>query len=434
METVRYNDDLFREIIFLQNGTGEGKNTWGWLNETVFNREIVDNNSPDGKGIKATIIDPTPKSTVQDITFGVNTEGVEQIHNAQGFSFHITVPDLGKASNKMGFGARVSGTSNYLKVDTIAISDDGETILKNVTAFNNFSGTVYCVIKHPVSVSMSYGSKDIEWKKFIKQNNLTSFGFYYTCSKKDAMVPADIDYWFELDEISLIYDTEKLFKDINLDGLLATYDAGTYENTNMMVSNDGSGNAKNAGLAGFTESLVIEKSNYSFDERSLKLTMPKGESFINFMSTNAEEELVIGDGTTFWVEMPKGAGNTELGLQIYDTSSVATELFEYADRFYYLIDKDGVVSKREGALVIPDGFRGWVVVPKENMFIVEKDGFVIANAELDYNQVLDVKVTFCNKSGELTGKTVYIDDISFYSSFADLVRSRALKWEGQVFE
>jgi hypothetical protein len=248
------------------------------------------------------------------------------------------------------------------------------------------------------------------------------------------MVPADIDYWFELDEISLIYDTDKLFKDINLDGLLATYDAGTYENTNMMVSNDGSGNAKNAGLAGFTEGLVIEKSNHSFDERSLKLKMPKGESFINYMSTNAEEELVIGDGTTFWVEMPKGAGDTELGLQIYDTSSVATELFEYADRFYYLIDKDGVVSKREGALVIPDGFRGWVVVPKNNMFLIEKDGFSIDNAALDFNQASNVVVTFKNKKNELEGKTVHIDDISFYAYFDKLVQSRAVKWEGQVFE
>lgn len=421
-------------VVVLNNGTGEGKNTWGWLSDAVFNKEIVDNNSPDGKGIKATIIDPTQKSTVQETSFALDTEGVEQIHNAQGFSFHITVPDLGKASNKMGFGPRVSGASNYLKVDTIAISDDGETVLKNVTSFNNFSGTVYCVIKHPVSVSMSYGSKDIEWKKFIKNNGLTNFGFYYTCSKKDATVAEDIDYWFEIDEISLIYDTDRLFKEINLDGLLATYDAGTFENTNMMVTNDGSGNAKNAGLAGFTEGLVIEKSNYSFDERSLKLTMPKGESFINFMSTSQEEELVIADGTAFWVEMPKGAGDTELGLQIYDTSSNGRELYEYADRWYYLIDKAGTISKREGAMIIPDGFRGWIVVPKNNMFVMEDEGFSIDNASLDYNQASNVVVTFKNKKNELAGKTVHIDDICFYSYFDKLVQSRAIKWEGQVFE
>ena len=132
--------------------------------------------------------------------------------------------------------------------------------------------------------------------------------------------------------------------------------------------------------------------------------------------------------------MPKGASDTTLNLALTNNSTDGIEYWEYGDKWYYLIDKYGVISKKTGELVVPDGFRGWVVVPKENMFIVEKDGFVIANAELDYNQVLDVKVTFCNKSGELTGKTVYIDDISFYSSFADLVRSRALKWEGQVFE
>ena len=68
------------------------------------------------------------------------------------------------------------------------------------------------------------------------------------------------------------------------------------------------------------------------------------------------------------------------------------------------------------------------------MFVVEKDSYMITNAELDYNQVSDILVTFCNKNSELTGKTVYIDDISFYTSFSELVKSRALKWEGQVFE
>ncbi len=421
-------------VVMLNNGTGEGNNTWSYLYDQVFNAEIVDNNSPDGKGIKATIIDPTQKSTVQEIGFKLETEGVEQIHNAQGFSFHITVSDLGKASNKMGFGPRVSGNSNYLNVNTYAISDDGETVLKNVTSFNDFSGTVYCVIQHPASVSMSYGSKDIEWKKFIKNNGLTNFGFYYTCSKKDETTDPDAEYWFEMDDISLIYDTEQLFKDINLDGLLATYDAGTFENTNMIVTNDGSGNAKNVGLAGFTEGLVIEKTNHSFDERNLKLTMPKGESFINFMSTSEEEELVIADGTAFWVEMPKGAGDTELGLQIYDTSSAARELFEYSDRWYYLIDKQGTISKREGAMIIPDGFRGWVVVPKANMFLMEEEGFSIDNASLDFNQASNVIVTFRNKKNELAGKTVHIDDISFYAYFDKLVQSRAVKWEGQVFE
>ncbi len=419
-------------VVVLNNGTGEGKNTWSWLSDAVFDREIVDNNSPDGKGIRATLKDPSAKSTVQEINFSVDTEGVEQIHNAQGFTFHISVPDLGNAALKMGFGTRVSGASNYLKVDTYAISDDGETVLKNVTNFNNFSGTVYCVIQQPVSVQMKYGAVDMEWYKFIKENSLTSFGFYYTCSKR-ATGLEDFDYYFEFDELSLVYDTEKLFKDINLDGLLATYDAGTFENTNMIVTNDGSGNAKNVGLAGFSEGLVIEKTNYSFDERSLKLTMPKGESFINFMSTSEQEELIIGDGAAFWVEMPKGAGDTALTVAMHDIGSVM-ELFEYADRWYYLIDKDGVISKREGELIVPDGFRGWIVIPKVAFFLMEKEGFSIDNAALDFNQVQNVIVTFKNKNGELTGKTVHLDDISFYTDFTALVQSRALKWQGQVFE
>lgn len=421
-------------VVVINNGTGEGNNTWSWLSDAVFEREIVDNNSPDGKGIRATLIDPTQKSTVQEINFKVDTEGVEQIHNAQGFTFHLTVPDLGQDALKMGFGPRVSGAANYLKVDTYAISDDGETILKNVTTFNDFSGIVYCVIQEPVAVSMKYGSVDMEWYKFIKENSLTSFGFYYTCSKKAEGIDPALEYYFEFDELSLVYDTEQLFKDINLDGLLATYDAGTFENTNMIVTNDGSGNAKNVGLAGFTEGLVIEKTNYSLDERSLKLTMPKGESFINFMSTSTEEELIIGDGVAFWVEMPKGAGDTTLDLALHDNNAGVMELYDYADRWYYLIDKDGVIAKREGALVVPDGFRGWIVVPKVALFLTLADNFTIDNAELDFNQVSNVIVTFCNKNSELTGKTVHIDDISFYTDFTALVQSRAIKWEGQVFE
>ena len=35
---------------------------------------------------------------------------------------------------------------------------------------------------------------------------------------------------------------------------------------------------------------------------------------------------------------------------------------------------------------------------------------------------------------ELSNKTVYIDDISFYTDLSKLVKSRAKKWKGQVFE
>ena len=419
-------------VVVVNNGTGKGNNTWSWLSGTYFEKSIVDNDSPDGKGMAIKTL--SNKRIVQEITFKVDTEGVEQIHNISGYSFHVDVPDLGNDSYKMYFGLRASGNSNYVKAEIIAISDDGETVLraKNGINISNFKGTVYCVLNAGNTVSMKYGSVDTTWYKFIKANNLTQFGFYYT--RNEIPDTEKYDHTFVIDEFSLIYDTDKLFEEIGLDGLLATYDAGTFENTNMIVTNDGSGNAKNAGLSGFSEKLIIEKSDHSFDERSLKLTMPEGESYIDFTSSSKAEELVIGAGTAFWVEMPKGVGDTTLDLALTDNSTDGIEYWEYGDKWYYLIDKYGVISKKTGELVIPDGFRGWVVVPKENMFIVEKDGFVIANAELDYNQVLDVKVTFCNKSGELTGKTVYIDDISFYSSFADLVRSRALKWEGQVFE
>lgn len=423
-------------VVVINNGTGEGKNTWSWVSDAIFTKEIVDREaSPDGKAMKVTITEPSKdKSVVQEVTFKVDTTNAKQIHDAQGFAFHLTVPDLGKASLKMGFGLRVTSSSNYLNADIYAISDDGETVLKNPRNFNDFSGTVYCVIQEPVGVSMKYGAVDMEWSKFIKQNSLTMFGFYYTCPKVPEEFKETPNWYFELDDISLVYDTDKLFKDINLDGLLATYDAGTFENTNMIVTNDGSGNAKNVGLYGFSDNLVIEKTNYSFDERSLKLTMPEGESFINFMGTSEHEELVIGDGVAFWVEMPEGEGSTVFDVALYDNAGGQIELYDYADRWYYLIDKYGVISKHEGELAIPAGFRGWIVIPKVAFFLTEEDGYTIVNAELNFEQVSNIITTFRNKNGELTGKTVHIDDISFYTDFTKLVQSRAIKWEGQVLE
>lgn len=419
-------------VVVVNNGTGEGGNTWSWLSDAYFEKSIVDNDSPDGKGIAIKTI--SNKRIVQEITFKVDTEGVEQIHNAKGYCFHVDVPNLGNDGYKMYFGLRASGNSNYVKAKVYAISDDGETVLKadDGINLNGFKGTVYCVFKEPNAVAMKYGAVNKTWHRFIKENSLTGFGFYYT--RNEIPDTSEYQHTFVIDEFSLIYDTDKLFEDIGLDGLLATYDAGTFENTNMIVTNDCSGNQKNAGLSDYTESLVIEKTDYSVDERSLKLTLPEGESFIQFVSTSEDEELIIGDGTVFWVEMPKGAGQTEIGLELIDSSTDGNEIYEYGNKWYYLIDKDGVITKKTDNLILPDGFRGWVVVPKENMFIVEKEGFTIVNAELDYNQISDVKVIFRNKQGELTGKSVHIDDISFYTTFRTLVQSRALKWEGQVFE
>lgn len=419
-------------VVVVNDGTGEGNNIWGWLSDEVFEKSIVDNDSPDGKGMALKTL--TNKRIVQELHFKVDTEGVEQIHNITGYSFHVDVPDLGDDSYKMYFGLRASGNSNYVKAKIYAISDDGETVLKAENGINlsEFKGTVYCVLTEPNAVSMKYGAVDKTWYKFIKENSLTQFGFYFT--RNEIPETSEYQHTFVIDDFSLIYNTEKLFEDIGLDGLLATYDAGTFENTNMIVTNDCSGEKKNAGLSDFSENLVIEKTDYSLDERSLKLTIPEGESFIQFVATSKVEELVIGDGTVFWVEMPKGAGQTEIGLELIDASTDGTELYEYGNKWFYLIDKNGVIYKKTGNLILPDGFRGWIVVPKENMFIAERDGYSIANAELDYNQVSDVKVIFRNKQGELTGKAVHIDDISFYTSFSDLVVSRALKWEGQVFE
>ena len=333
MSTFEYTIELPYDgpnVVVVNNGTGEGNNTWSWLGTDFFEKAIVDNDSPDGKGIGITTI--TNKRIVQEITFKVDTEGVEQIHNAQGYSFHVDIPDLGNDAYKMYFGLRASGNSNYVKAKVYAISDDGEKVLKfnDGVTLSNFKGTIYCVFTEPNAVAMKYGSVNKTWYKFIKENSLTAFGFYYT--RNEIPDTSEYRHTFVLDDFSLIYNTDKLFEDIGLEGLLATYDAGTFENTNMIVTNDCSGNQKNAGLSDFSENLVVEKSDYSFDERSLKLTMPEGESFIKFTATSVQEELIIGDGTAFWVEMPAGAGATTLNLSLIDNSTDGTELYEYGNK------------------------------------------------------------------------------------------------------
>ena len=68
------------------------------------------------------------------------------------------------------------------------------------------------------------------------------------------------------------------------------------------------------------------------------------------------------------------------------------------------------------------------------MYISDEVGYSIVNAELNYNNITDIEIKFCNKANELAGKMVYIDDISVYTNFVKLVRSRAQRWQGQIFE
>ncbi len=424
-------------VKLINNGTGEGRNTVGSRSSAYFDTTkpfYAKNDSADGMGMPLTT--NVSKKVVTNVNFFADLTGVQQPHNAEGYSFHVDVPYLGKDTYNWGFAIRVNGEANSVWADFYAVSDDGKTIKQasgNSIKFNKaFSGTVYVQLYKQNAVKARWGAEVTTWFKYIKKYGLDNIGFYFT---RDAIADGEpYVHTFEVDDFALIYDMEKCFEDIGLEGLLATYDAGTFENTNMIVTNDGSGNKKRSGLVDFSDGLVIEKSDYSFDERCLKLTMPGGESFINFAATSTEHNLLIGAGSTFWVEMPKGVGDTTLNYQLFDNNSGNVELWEYAKKWYYLVDKYGVVTKKTGELTIPDGFRGWVVLPKDCMHILEEEGYSIVNAELDYNQLSEIKVTFKNAKSELTGKTVYIDDISVYTSFSDLIKSRGLKWEGQVFE
>lgn len=428
--------------IIVNNGSGVGDNVFGTTTSinSLLDRGYVANDSPDGYGLELKF-----KSTSGvNHPFGVIAKGseVDQIHNMTGYSFHVDIPaTTTKANIRIGFAPRATGNNTaYLTGKMYAVSDDGKTVIQGQTHMyftTGFKGTVY--MEFPMdepAVLENTGRIPYSWKEYMRDYGLSELGFYFVRDACEAFPELAVQS-VVFDEFTLYYDISKKFQEIGLDGMLTSYDDSTFENSRLIVTNDGSGFKKNSGIVDFSSAVTkIEASDRSFDEKCIKVTAGEGENFINFYSTSVDPELVICDGTAFWVELPKGSGETVLGFDLIENDTVGggLEWFTFNKNNYYLIDKLGVISKKSGDITLPDGFRGWVVIPKNVMNIVQKEGYVIVNADPNFEKMAQINITFKNTNGELTGKELYIDDISYYTNFADLAIAKAIKWDAPLFE
>ncbi len=409
--------------IVVNDGSGEGKMTFGWHNTDTWEKSISENDSSNGKGLTLTTTDIA--RIVQEINFTVDTTGVEQVHNFEAISYHIDVPTLSKPSDSIGLAPRVSGTANYLNGIAYTISDSGEVkkYTNSGVGLNGFKGTVLVIFPKTNSVGVSYGSTQMSWFDFIKSRGLTSIGFYFTKNAMEGEFTTTITW----DDFTIHYDVDKYLEEIGLEDLLANYGAGTFENANMLVSNDCSGKKINSGITAISDNLILEPSDYSPDERCFKLTFGEGDANLVLPDYCEDEMAIIGDGVTFWVEMPKGSGDVPINITVKDTGTTGDEVYTYSgEKWYYRIDKDGVIEKVSGKVTATDGFRGWFILPNDNFLYMDKQS-VFTDGVINYEAISNIDITFENKGG-LTGKSAYFDDMSYYTDFAAVVRSRALRW------
>ena len=319
------------------------------------------------------------------------------------------------------------GDGNSARGQFYIISNNGQvkTSKDSVKLSGGFEGTLLFFFDEDESMGVNYSSYVLDWPSYVRDIGITNFTFFITNFREDME-------YLMLDELTAYYDVEQTMTDFDIEGLLADYGIATYENANMMVSNDCSGIKKNGGLVGFTDSLKIDASTVSKDDRNIAVTFGKGESFIEFSNCCKDENQVIADGLAFWVQLPSDVQNTDVNIQLNENYE---EIFGYSESTYhYQIDVDGVFTRVEGKISIPSGFRGWIVIPKLNMLCDAEASPTLVNAMIDFDKVVSSKLIFANNENVLDSKTVYIDDICWYSDFAKLVQSRAFRWAGQVFE
>lgn len=409
----------------LNDGSGVEKNTVTYT-EKNFDYSVVDDATDDGHAFKLTLKEGSiPKETSINTAFrfALNPDEVVSPMQIKAFSIRLEIPASERGSTNFFF--RHAGDGNSFRGKIFAIGDDGtvKQFDKNYAVLNGFKGTVLILID---KVGVNYSSYELSMEDYVKNFDFANKNFtFYLQKYRD-----DCEYII-LDNLTAYYDANKALEAFNIDGLLADYSINTYENANMMVSNDCSGSKVNAGLLGFSDTLTIEKSTVSNDDRNIAATFGKGEGFVEFLNTCKDENAVIANGIVFWVELPKGSGNTAVNLKVNENHQ---ELFSYSSNYHhYQIDVDGVITRVDGDLVLPDGFRGWVVIPKNSTLCLEESPEFV-NGRIDFGAVTSTTLEFKNENDALNGKTVYIDDISWYTDFTKLVQSRAYQWAGQVFE
>ena len=408
--------------VMVNDCSGEGDNVTSWVSKTYFKSENVDDVSPYGTAYKFSRAETNTKNFSSGISFKINPD-LEKVSQIKAFSVYVKIPAASKGTT---INLRPSGEGNGVRGTVYAIGNDGTVkVSKNSATVKDFEGVLLFVIGKEIGAGVNYSSYELSWPDFVKEIGFKSMSVY--CQNVREEMSEII-----IDDITAYYDAEETLKQFDIEGLLADYGISTYENINMMVSNDCSGAKINGGLTAFSDTLTIEKSTISKDNRNIAVKFGNGEAFIEFPNNCKSENAVIGDGAAYWVQLPKGSGKTKMSFAINEADK---EQFVYSEKqHHYLIDVDGVISKHEGVIELPDGFRGWIVIPKASMICDVEKSTEITDAKINYESVSTTTLTFLNKDNKLNGKTVYVDDISWYTDFTMLVKSRAYRWEGQVFE
>ena len=415
--------------IIINNGDGEGKNTVGWSNGK-FTHSYVDDISPDGKAIKVEFNVPD-NQYVDYYLIRTETAGVEQLHNIEALSLWVKVPKLPDGKKiTIALSANDAGNRILGKIYAYNMKDNTVKISNDYVTLDDFEGVIICVIDGDKDLSLSYGKETTDWYSYFKKNDLTSIWFYNSKAKNEGS--DKVEYY--IDSMQIHYDVDALFEKYDIAGLLTKYDVCSAENTNMTVVNDCSGVKVNGGLSEISDNLLLEFSDYSPDDRCFKVNFTKGDSTIGLPNFSTDENNLISDGITFWVDAKDAKNDIELIFKINEIAGDGKEeLFEYSQtRWYYLIDKDGNISKVFGKLILPDNFRGWVVFPKESL-LYTGDEVNFVNGEVDCDKVGTFTITFKNDNDKLNGKSIYFDDIGFYLDFPTFVRSHARAWKSQIF-
>ena len=404
--------------VIINDGSGAGGNIVNWCPDTLFSYDTIDDVSPDGTAFK---ISPITKDSIFTIfSFKANTEGMDLLHKTQAFSFYIKVPDLGE--RKLNLYPRINMESVYYAGKVYAVSTDGQVQVFNggSISLSNFEGVVICSTNGSADIQTGYGASSQSWESYIKTSGISSLAFLISLGENKE----DIESNFIIDSFAVHYDLQAVMEKYEIDSLLAEYDVETAENANMIVTNDCNNGKVNGALTAKSENLLTEASDYSTDDRCMKLTFGEGDADLTFMSYTQSEEATIADGLTFWVEAPKGVGDIPLGIELTE----GDEKFNYSDnKFYFLADKDGYLSRVEGKLTIPNGFRGWIILPNDNIKFDEASKF--KDGAVNYAALSGIKLYFQNNNNALKEKVMYLDDISFYVNFERLALSRAIAWK-----
>lgn len=356
----------------------------------------------------------------------LDSTGYNQFHNVQAISYRVQVSGLASgAVIKNGISLQREGCG--IDATTYVISDDGKVRKNAEDSLENGSYTVIILIDDSTTVS-GWAVNTQTFRNFVKNNDVNSIGFYIAPQEypKGYRNPVII-----FDDFTAHFDSKALFERLDIDGLLKDYDSGTNENSSMLVCNDGSGAKINGGLTEFSEGLGLATSDRSKDERCLAVTMNGKNSYISFANFCTDIDAILCDGAAFWVEIPKGTGSVTLDFKLSDTEDGDTEYFRYADtKWHYQIDAFGAAARVYGKIVLPDGFRGWVIIPGDNFHYIDNEGKFV-NGAVDYDKLSEFTVSILGNSAH-SGKTVYIDDISIYSSFEAIIKAHAKSWKTTI--